>query len=132
MIKVKLFVTAFFLCHTISGCTSTDYMFAPEYTKEQCNVVRKNFHKLKIGMTKAEVLPLIGGERKRKITRNPGNFKEQKVKWEIYPLCYEPESCVIEESEEKVCYEWQMIAFDTKTNKVVKIFSDDPEWTGFF
>ena len=133
MIKLKIFLTVIFLSITTSSCTLFNrlHIFTPEYTKEQCDVVSKNFYKLKIGMTKEEVIPLIGGERKSTVYRNIGLFPEQKTQWEIWPLCYDPESCK-NNSEKKQCYEWQMIAFDTQTGKVVKIFSGDPELIGFF
>lgn len=98
----------------------------PAFTDEQCEVVEQNFDKLKVGMTKEQVIPLIGGERKVGVILNPGNFpgerpgeylREQKTPWEIWALCDNP----------KKPYEWYMIAFDTKTNKVVKIVSGDPE-----
>jgi hypothetical protein len=91
------------------------------YTDKQCEKVKENFDKLKVGMSKQEIIPLIGGERKANPIFNPGKFKDQKSKWEVWALC--PNS--------KNKYEWWMIVFDTKTNKVVKIFSGDPEAYGF-
>ena len=72
-------------------------------------------------MTKQEIIPLIGGERKANPIFNSGKFKDQKSKWEVWALC----------SNSKNKYEWWMIVFDTETNKVVKIFSGDPEDYGF-
>lgn len=95
------------------------YLYPHPYTQEQCKYVAKNFHKLNLGMRKAEVIPLIGGERKRMPT---GRFeRNQKNKWAIWALC----------KNRKNEREWLMIAFDTKTDKVVKIFSGNPEKYGF-
>jgi len=128
MIKLKFFLIAIFIGLITSSCVTLIIQATrPAFTDKQCEVVRENFEKLKIGMTKDEIFPLIGGKRPRKIIRNPGQFSEQKTKWEIYPLCYDLESCIIKKSEKKVCYEWQMIAFDTETNKVIKIFSEEPD-----
>lgn len=88
----------------------------PAFTDEQCKVVKQNFDKLKVGMTKEQVIPLIGGEREVGVIFNPGKFPEQQNRWEVWALCNNPQKD----------YEWYFIAFDTKTNKVVKIFS------GFF
>lgn len=90
-------------------------------TDKQCEKVEQNFDKLKIGMTKQEIIPLIGGERKANPIFNPGKFKEQKSKWEVWALC----------SDSKNQSKWSMIVFDTKTNRVVKIFVGDPEVYGF-
>lgn len=38
------------------------------FTKQQCELVERNFDKLKVGMTREEVLPLIGGERGASVT----------------------------------------------------------------
>ncbi|AFZ34588.1 hypothetical protein Sta7437_1008 [Stanieria cyanosphaera PCC 7437] len=47
-------------------------------------------------------------------------------------LCSDLNSCIFVKSLGRVqCYEWQMIAFNTETGKVVKVFSDDPERIGF-
>lgn len=89
----------------------------PPFTKEQCEVVKQNFDKLKVGMTKEQVIPLIGGERKVRVILNPGNFPEQQIRWEIWALCSNPNNP----------YEWYMTVYDTKTNRVVKIVSSDPE-----
>lgn len=68
----------------------------PTFTSEQCEVVKQNFNKLKVGMTKEQVIPLMGGERRVRITLNPGNFpgeqpgeylSEQKTPWEVWALC---------------------------------------------
>lgn len=84
----------------------------PTFTDKQCQVVKQNFDKLKVGMTKEQVIPLIGGEREVGVIFNPGKFPEQQNRWEVWALCNNPQKD----------YEWYFIAFDTKTNKVVKIF----------
>ena len=108
-----------------SGCAFLDAITWP-YTDEQCEVVEQNFEKLKVGMTKEEVIPLIGGERGIYVNfyggQFPGNKPEeyetqQKNIWQVWALCKNP----------KNRDEWLMIAFDTKKNKVLKIFSGDPE-----
>ena len=98
----------------------------PAFTDKQCEVVKQNFDKLKVGMTKKEVIPLIGGERKVRAIYNSGKFpgeppSEQKTPWEVWALCDNPQKY----------YEWYFIAFDTKTNKVVKIFSGEIDDYGF-
>ena len=132
MINLKSVVTALCLSITTSSCAFIKYQITPEYTNKQCSIVRKNFYKLKIGMNKSDVIPLIGGKRIKDILLNPNYFPEQKNVWEIWPLCYEPKSCIKNNSNQKKCYEWQMIAFDSATGKVIKIFSDNPEMIGFF
>lgn len=99
------------------------YLYPYPYTNQQCQEANKNFNRLKIGMSKKEVIPLIGGERKRSPTWKAGKFPGQKNKnpWMVLALCKNP----------KNPREWLMIVFDTKTNRVVKIFSGDPEEQGF-
>ena len=92
---------------------------SPNFTKKECEVIRKNFGKLKIGMSKEEVLLLIGKESDYKIYRYPRIFPEQKTVWEFWLLCKEKP------------YKWQMIAFDSETEKVVKVFYDELERIGF-
>jgi outer membrane protein assembly factor BamE (lipoprotein component of BamABCDE complex) len=71
MIDLKIVVATFCLSITTSSCAFIKYQITPEFTKEQCSIVRKNFNKLKLGMNKDKVIPLIGGERTRKIYRRP-------------------------------------------------------------
>jgi hypothetical protein len=132
MIKPKIVFIAFCLSINISSCAFIKEQITLEFTTEQCSVVKSNFDKLKIGMNKNDVIPLIGGKRVKYVLLNPKHFSEQKNVWEIWPLCYDSKSCINSNSESLKCYEWQMIAFDTVTGKVVKIFSADPEITGFF
>jgi len=62
MIKFKLFSTAIFIALLTCRCSFLDDFIALEFTEKQCEAVRANFEKLKIGMTKSEILLLIGGE----------------------------------------------------------------------
>jgi hypothetical protein len=91
-----------------------------DFSEKRCEIVRENYKKIQIGMNKEEVLFLIEKKPLFRVYRNSGTiFPEQKKQWEIWRLCKEKP------------YKWQMIAFDTETEKVVKIFSDDPERVGF-
>lgn len=129
--KVFLVITVVSLVTVLGSIFLSIYIFFPSaFTKEQCELVERNFDKLKVGMTRKEVLPLIGGERRVSITYPPGEFlreeageslREQKNPWKVMALCTNPEND----------YEWYFIAFDTKTNKVVKIFSGWPDKNGF-
>lgn len=49
------------------------------FTEEQCELVERNFDKLKVGMIRKEVFPLIGGERKVSVTYPPGEFLREKA-----------------------------------------------------
>ena len=91
----------------------------PNYTEEQCKQIKSNFDRLKIGITKTEVISLIGKESREKIYPYSGLFPEHKSQWEIWLLCKEKP------------YQWQMVAFDMKTGKLVKVFSDELERIGF-
>lgn len=94
--------------------------------------MRKNFERIKIGMNKQEILLVINSEPKSKVYLYPGFFPKQKTEWEIWMLCADLDSCIFVQSlGRKQCYEWHMIAFDTQTGKVIKIFSDNPERIGF-
>lgn len=106
------------------GCSFLPLLISP-YTDEQCKKVEQNFDKLKVGMTKEEVLPLIGGKRSIQVTYPPGEFPwkkrgeyepHQKNPWQLWVLCHNP----------KNRDEWLMITFDTKTNRVARIFYGDP------
>lgn len=116
--KVLLVISVVSLASVVAAALLFFHITSPPaFTDEQCEVVERNFDKLKVGMTKEEVIPLIGGERKVGVILNPGNFPGQHTRWEVWALCNNPQTD----------YEWYFIAFDTKTNKVVKIASDDPE-----
>lgn len=103
----------------------------PDYSKKECEVVRQNFDEIKPGMSKEEVLLLINSEPRSKIFPYSGVFPEQKTQWEIWLLCADLDSCIVADSDIKTCYEWQMIAFDSKTEKVIKAFYDSPDRVGF-
>lgn len=130
-VKVALVTWVILLAGVIASAFIYAYIFYPDpFTDGQCELVKQNFAKLKVGMTREEVLPLIGGERRVFVTYAPGRFlrkeageslREQKNPWEVMALCSNPEKR----------YEWYFIAFDTKTNKVVKIFSGKYEDYGF-
>jgi hypothetical protein len=129
IMKIKELLVILLVSLVPFGCSFLGLLISP-YTNEQCEVVEQNFDKLKVGMTKQEVIPLIGGERNYSVTYPPGNFpwKErgeyephQKNPWQLWVLCHNP----------KNRGEWLMIAFDTKTNRVVRIFSGDPELYDF-
>lgn len=123
--KVLLAISVTWIVISVLGLFLYVYITSPPaFTDEQCEVVKQNFDKLKVGMTKEQVIPLIGGERKVGVILNPGSFpgerpgeflSEQKTPWEVWALCNNPQTD----------YEWYFIAFDTKTNKVVKIFSGE-------
>lgn len=73
--KVLLVVS---LASVITSAFIYAYIFYPDaFTDEQCEVVEQNFDKLKVGMTKEQVIPLIGGERINTPILNPGKFPEQ-------------------------------------------------------
>lgn len=118
--KINLLLLVCLTSLTVSGCSFLDLLVSP-YTDEQCKKVEQNFGKLKIGMNKEEVIPLIGGERSVQVTYPPGKFPwkergeyetQQKNPWQLWVLCHNSKSRD----------EWLMIAFDTKNNRVVRIF----------
>lgn len=119
MIKLKILFAFFILCSLIPSCLVIYIIFIPGFSEKQCEIIRENYKKIRIGMNKEEVLLQIGKEPHYKVSRDPGFFLEQKTVWEFWMLCKEKP------------YKWQMIAFDTETGKVVKIFSDSPERIGF-
>lgn len=129
--KVSLASLVAGIVTVVGGLFLFIYIFYPTaFTKQQCKLVERNFDKLKVGMTREEVFPLIGGERRATMTYAPGRFlrekagaslREQKNPWQVMALCSHPEKD----------YTWYFIAFDTKTNKVVKIFSGPPDANGF-
>lgn len=122
MINLKILTAAFCLSITTSSCSFISNVFRLGYTEEQCKQINTNLNQLKIGMTKNEVIKLIGEESNYIIYPNPGYskaFPEQKNQWEIWLLC------------QKSPYQWQMIAFDVKTDRLIKVFSDDPDKIGF-
>ena len=131
MIHIKIAIMIFFMSIASYGCTFFSYTFAPNYTKEQCKKMESNFDKLKIGMTKPDVISLIGKESKDKVYPYSGLFPEHQNQWEIWLLCVDSDSCVIQVSGKKQCYKWHMIAFDIKTDTLLKVFSDNPERIGF-
>lgn len=132
MIKLKIVIVALCLSITNSSCNFIGNVLRTGYTNEQCNQIAANFDKLKIGMAKNEVINLIGEESNNIIYRSPGLFPEQKTEWEIWMLCVDSKSCIFQQSlGREQCYRWHMIAFDTKNNKLIKVFSDDPERIGF-
>lgn len=130
MIMLKVFITILFLSTSISSCSIYNF-FAPDFTKKECEYIRKKLPKIQRGMTKEKVFTLINTEIKSKVYPHSGLFPEHKTQWEIWILCVDLDSCITANSGSKQCYKWHMIAFDVETNKVVKVFSDDPERIGF-
>jgi hypothetical protein len=121
MKKLKFFLIFFFICSLTPGFLVAYIIFRPpDFSKKRCELVQENYKKIQIEMNKEEVLLLIGKEPRYKVYPYAGVvFPYQKTQWEIWMLCKEKP------------YKWQMIAFDIETEKVVKIFSDDPERVGF-
>jgi len=130
---VKFLVTALALCILVPSCLVTYSFFQPDYSQKECEAIRANYENIKVGMNKEEVLSFIGSEPSSKVyPYSKVAFPEQETQWEIWMLCADLNSCIYVESlGREQCYEWQMIAFDFQTGKVVKIFSDDPERIGF-
>ena len=132
MIKFKIIILFFCLSIFISSCSFIGNVFRLGYTEEQCKQIKANFNQLKIGMTKNQVVSLIGEKSNYIVYRYPGFFPEQKTEWEIWLLCVDSKSCIFQESlGREQCYKWHMIAFDVKTGKLMKVFSDNPERIGF-
>jgi hypothetical protein len=132
MRKLKFLIIFLILCSPIPSCLVLYYVITPDFSKKQCEIVRENYKKIRIGMKKEEILLLIGKEPRYQISRYPGIFPEQKTVWEFWMLCSDFNSCIFDQSVKRVvCHKWQMIAFDAETGKVVKIFSDDLEKIGF-
>ena len=132
MINSKIIFLLFLISVSSYGCTFINHTFTPNYTEKQCEQIESNFDQLKNGMDKTEVISLIGKESRYKVYRYPGFFLEQKNEWEIWILCVDSESCIFQQSlGREQCYKWHMIAFDVKTGKLVKVFSDNPERVGF-
>ena len=132
MIKPKFLITLLVLCILIPSCLISYSFFRPDFNKKQCEVIRENFGKIKIGMNREEVLSLLDARVRTKIYPYAGVISpEQKTQWEIWLLCKDVNSCVVTNSGSKNCSKWLMVAFDFETGKVVKIFSDTPDNIGF-
>ena len=129
--KILIFLLVIFSSVLILTTIIIYNFLTPVYSEQDCEVIRQNYEKLKLGMNKEEVLLLIKKEPDYKVYRYSDFFPEQETEWEIWLLCKDFNSCIIDSLGQEQCYEWQMIAFDTETGKVVKIFSDDPERVGF-
>ena len=120
---IILFVSFYFLAVSL-----IIYSFlSPDFSKKECEAIRANFGKIKIGMSKEEILMLIKKEPDYQTSRYPGVFREQKTVWEFWLLCSDPDSCVVINPIAKQCSRWQIVAFDYETEKVVKIFDDEDE-----
>lgn len=119
MARLKLVIVSvvigYFLCWALVIYKSIE----PDYSQKECDIIKKNFDQIELGMSKKEVLSIINKEPDYKISRYPGLFLEQKTVWEFWLLCKEKP------------YQWQMIAFDSETEKVVKVFYDELERIGF-
>lgn len=131
MSKLKTLIISLVSCYLLAWALVFYEFTKPDYSKNECEVIRKNFDKIKLGMSKEAVLLLINTEPSSKIHRYPGFFLEQNTDWEIWMLCANLNSCVVTNLGNKQCYEWQMVAFDSQTERVVKVFSDNPERVGF-
>ena len=133
MTKLKIAILFSLINITCYSCRFPKLTFTPGYTEKECQQIEANLDKFKIGMDRIEVISLIGKESGDIIHLNPGMFPEQKTKWEVWRLCVDPKSCMFVESLGKEwCHESYMVAFDLETGKLIKVFSDDPEMTGFF
>lgn len=131
MFKVKPLVALPILCILIFAFSLIYEFLTPKINNDKCEAIRERYEKIKIGMSKDEVISLINTEPNGKVYRHSGFFSEQKSEWEIWILCADLNSCITIKTGKKQCYKWQMLAFDTTTQKVIKIFSDDPEKIGF-
>ena len=132
MINLKIMFTTLLISITSYGCTFIHHTFAPNYTKEECQKIEANLDKLEIGMDKTEVISLIGKESQDKVYPYSGLFPEHKNQWEIWLLCVDSDSCIFQQSlGREQCYKWYMVAFDLETDKLIKVFSDNPERVRF-
>ena len=134
MIKSKIAILFYLLSITCFSCSHASYLsFTSNYTKKECQQIEANLDRLKIGMERTEVISLIGKESRYKLYSNSGLFPEHNTQWEVWLLCKDPKSCMfVQHLERRRCYESYMIAFDVKTDKLIKVFSYDPEMAGFF
>lgn len=131
MSKLKIVIIYFILGYFLFWTLAIYKYTKPDFSENQCEVIRQNFYQIELGMSKGEVLSIINKEPSNKVYRSPGFFPEQNTEWEFWMLCADLSSCIVTSSGKEQCYEWHMLAFDTQTQKVVKIFSDNPERIGF-
>jgi len=132
MKKLKFLITFTVLSALIASCIISYNFFRPDFSKNQCEAIRENFGKIKTGMDKEEVESLLSAKVRSKIYPYTAVFPEQQAQWEIWMLCADLNSCIFVASlGREQCYKWHMIAFDTQTGKVVKVFSDSPDRVGF-
>ena len=130
--KLKFLIIFLILYISIPSCLITYSFFRPDFSKKQCEAIRENYGKIRIGMNREEVISLLNSIVRSKVYPYSGViFPEQQTQWEVWLLCKDLNSCIMTASGKEQCYEWLMVAFDIKTGKVVKIFSDDPERIGF-
>ena len=130
--KLNFLIIFLILCISISSCLITYSFFRPDFNKKQCEAIRENYGKITIGMNREEVTLLLNSRVRNRVYPYSGViFPEQWAQWEVWLLCKDLNSCIKAVSGKEQCYEWLMVAFDIKTGKVVKIFSDDPERIGF-
>jgi len=132
MKKSKLLITFLILSILIPSFLIIYSFLKPNFSKKECKIIRQKFEKIKPEMSKKEVLLLIGKEPYYKIHKYSKIFPEQKNDWEFWMLCSDLDSCNVYNLFLKNCTRWQMLAFDTKTEKVTKVFYDSPERVGFF
>lgn len=104
--KKKLMAAILLIASLKLGCT----IVFPEITStpEEYQRVEKNFKKLKTNMTKAEVEKLIGKPREAKV------FNNEEI-WLLH----------VNESTQGI--KWPFVTFNSKTNKVTKIFLEEPD-----
>ena len=131
MSKLKTAIIYFILGYFIFWALVVYKYTEPDFSNNECETIRENYEQIKPGMSKEEVLLLIDSEPRNKIYPYSGVFPEQKTQWEIWLLCAELGSCIVADSGIEKCYKWQMVAFDSKTEKVIKAFHDSPDRVGF-
>lgn len=132
MNKLKVLIASFVLLPFLFGSLALYAFLKPDFSKAECEAIRKNLNKIQLGMSKEEVLLILKQDEIESIVYPTSLlFPEQKSQWEFWLLCADLNSCIVEDSGKEQCYEWHMLAFDSKTEKVIKVFSDSPERIGF-
>jgi hypothetical protein len=97
---------------------------------EQIVKVEQNFNKIKPGMTKEEVVKLVGkpygdGTITYNVADSPDDTSKPVLECKLAPCSWDVWALSAEAGEDDS--EWPLVAFDRNRSRVIKIFRDDLE-----
>ena len=70
----KLIVRLVITSIMTSSCALLNIVYPPAFTTKQCEIVEQSFDKLQVGMSKKEIISLIGGKRRVSVHFSTGKF----------------------------------------------------------